>query len=323
MLSRIPGDPHSIDVPEAGRTGKVAAVLNPTAGRGKAASLRRWLELRLARRLDMLEVGLGVDVPGWVRDRAGAAVKRILVLGGDGTFRLVGTALLGMETALGLVPVGTNNNIAEALRLPRDPYEATEVALTARARWIAAGRIGDEVFFEGAGVGLEADLWSAGEAMVRHQFRRVLNAPLRFAKTKAVDLEVELEPGEIRRSMRAFTMTISNSPLIGAHLVFAPVADIREPVLSIYHDLTKLEMLASAPRVRRGKQGRGYRIERIPFTWARIKSSGAPCSVHAERSWAGLLPVEVESIARALRVAMPALSPVASSARMRVGGRRD
>jgi diacylglycerol kinase (ATP) len=277
--------------------------------------MRTWLELRLAERLEVLEVIPGVDVAAWVRDQADAGVERILVLGGDGTFRLVATALLRMETPVGLVPVGTHNNIAAALCLPRDPYEATEVALTARAEWIAAGRIGAEVFFEGAGVGLEAELWPAGEAVLRHQFQHVLAAPLRFARTDAVDLDVELEPGEIRRTVRAFTMTISNTAMIGPHLVLAPGADIREPILhlTIYHDLTKLGMLVSAPRIRRGKQGRGYWIDRFPFTWARIKSAQGRCAVHVDGSLVGQLPVEVESIGHAVRVATPTLPPAVAA----------
>lgn len=276
--------------------------------------MRTWLELRLGGRLEVFEVTPGVDVPGWVRAQVEAGAERILILGGDGTFRLVGAALLGRQTPLGLVPLGTNNNIAAALLLPRDPYEATEIALRAPAEWIAAGRIGEHVFFEGAGVGLEAELWPAGEAVVRHQLRRVLAAPLRLARTDAIDLEVELEPGDAQRSVRAVTLTISNAAMTGPHLVLAPGADIRKPVLhmTIYHDLTKLDMLVSAPRLRRGKQGRGYWIERLPFTWARIRSAGRPCSVHADGSLAGLLPVEVESIEHAVRVAAPIPPPVAS-----------
>src|SRR5213078_2180224 len=67
-------------------------------------------------------------------------------------------ALIGTETPVGLIATGTNNNISSTLGLPADPHEAAEVAIAGEPQWVSAGRIGDYVFFEGAGIGLEADL---------------------------------------------------------------------------------------------------------------------------------------------------------------------
>src|SRR5436189_151481 len=87
--------------------------------------------------------------------------------------------------------------------------------------WIRL-RLGDNVFFEGAGIGLEADLWPVGEAIVRRQFREIMRAPLKLARDRAVVMDIEIDEPPKREKVRAFTMTISNTPMTGAHLLLAP-----------------------------------------------------------------------------------------------------
>jgi hypothetical protein len=125
---------------------KVGVILNPSSGRGGAGGVRPWLQLRLGERLDLCEVQPGVDVAAWARSRAAADLERLLVIGGDGTFRSIAAALLGFEVPVGLVATGTNNNIAAVLGLPANPYEAAEVALAGEPQWISAGRVGDYVW---------------------------------------------------------------------------------------------------------------------------------------------------------------------------------
>lgn len=286
---------------------KVGAILNPDSGRGAAAEVRPWLRLRLGERLDLCEVRPGVDVAAWARSRAEAGLERLVVFGGDGTFRSVAAALLGSELPVGLVATGTNNNIAAVLGLPSNPYEAAEVALAGEPTWVSAGRIGDYVFFEGAGVGLEADLFPVGEAIVRRRFGEILRAPLQLARQRGVDIEVELDSEPERIRVRAFTLTISNTPMTGAHLQFAPGLDIRDPALfmTVYHDLGRLDMVRAAPGLRQGTHGSGYRAAGHRFMHARIEAA-EPLHVHADGTLIGSLPVDVEAIPRAIRVALPA-----------------
>jgi len=286
---------------------QVAVILNPVSGRGAAAEVLPWLQLRLGGRLDLCEVRPGIDVAAWARGRAEAGLERLLVVGGDGTFRSVASALLGSDVPVGLVATGTNNNIAAVLGLPSDPHQAAEVALAGEPEWISAGRIGDYVFFEGAGVGLEADLFPVGEAIVRRQFREILRAPLRLARDRGVDIDVELDSTPERVRVRAFTLTISNTPMTGAHLQFAPGVDIRDPALflTVYHDLGRLDMLRAAPGLRQGTHGTGYRAVTYSFMRARIEAP-EPLHVHADGTLIGSLPVVVEAIPRAVRVPLPA-----------------
>lgn len=285
---------------------KIAVVMNPNSGHQKGAELENWLRLRLRDRVEILKISPGVDAAAWVREKAAAGCSRVLVIGGDGTFRSIASALIGTETPVGLIATGTNNNISATCGLPHDPHEAVEVALAEEPQWISAGRIGDYVFFEGAGIGLEADLWPVGEALVRHRFRDIIEAPLKLSGDRSVELVLEIDPPSERQTVQAFTMTISNTPVTGAHFNLAPGIDIRDPALylTVYHDLGRLKLIASAHQFTQGHKGHGYSIARYPFMRLKVQSE-YPCHVHADGTLIGTLPIEVVSIPKAVRVALP------------------
>jgi diacylglycerol kinase family enzyme len=285
---------------------RIGAIVNPNSGQGLGGRLERWLKLRLGEELDLLELAPGVDIPEWARHEVSLGCERILAFGGDGTFRAVAEALLGIDVRLGLVATGTNNNIARALGLPPDPHEATEIALTGSSEWISAGRINGYFFLEGAGIGLEAELWPVGEAVVRRRFREVLEGPLALARTIPAAVEIDLEDPDFHETVSAYTMTISNVAVTGAHLPLAPDADIRDPqlYLNVYRSLGPMGTLRTGFDLARKRAVRPEFVSRHPFMRGRISGS-EPLNVHADGSLIGTLPVEVESIPNAIRVVVP------------------
>jgi diacylglycerol kinase (ATP) len=282
---------------------RIGAIVNPLSGNGLGGHLTTWLRLRLGEQLDVLEIHEGVDIAAWARQMERFGCERILVLGGDGTIRAAAEAMVGMDVPLALVATGTNNNIARALGLPNDPHEAAEVGLVGNADWISAGRINGYFFLEGAGIGLEAELWPVGEAVVRRRFREVLDRPLAVARTVPVAVEVELEEPDFHQTVSAFTMTISNVAVTGAHLPMAPGVDIRDAALylSIYRSMGPLGTLRTGLDLARRRAVRPEFVSRHPFLRGRLSAS-EPLNVHADGSLIGTMPVEIESIPRAVRV---------------------
>jgi diacylglycerol kinase (ATP) len=304
--------------------GRIGAIVNPNSGQGRGGQLERWLKLRLGDELDLLELAPGVDIAGWARHEVGIGCQRILAFGGDGTFRAVAEALLGIDVQLGLVATGTNNNIARALELPSDPHEATEIALTGSSEWISAGRVNGYFFLEGAGVGLEAELWPAAEAVVRHRFRDVLAGPLALARTVPAAVHIELEGPDFEETVSAYTMTISNVAITGAHLPLAPDADIRDPrlYLNVYRSLGPMGTLRTGLDLSRKRPVRPEFVSRHPFLRGRISAS-EPLNVHADGSLIGTLPIEVESLPEAIRVVVAGSAQSRAAAASIDGGQQD
>ena len=144
---------------------RVVVIINPvsgTGGRGHAGADRRALATRLLR-----DAGVDADVrlserPGHACDLARAAasdrVPLVCAWGGDGTINEVGRALAFGPSSLGIVPAGSGNGLARELGIPSDPAAALALAIGAADWPIDAGEIGGRLFFNVAGIGLDAHI---------------------------------------------------------------------------------------------------------------------------------------------------------------------
>jgi diacylglycerol kinase (ATP) len=92
----------------------------------------------------------------------------IFACGGDGTAHDVLQGMVGSDTALGIIPLGTANALAHDLRLPLSAVGAARALLTAKPRRIALGRVeytdlegnrGNRFFTVAAGIGVDAHLF--------------------------------------------------------------------------------------------------------------------------------------------------------------------
>src|SRR5262245_36988962 len=72
---------------------------------------------------------------GQGREALAAGCDVVLVLGGDGTARLVAEPLLGTGVPLGLLPAGTGNLLARNLRIPPNSLEAALAVAVGGHRW--------------------------------------------------------------------------------------------------------------------------------------------------------------------------------------------
>lgn len=163
---------------------RVALIYNPASGQ---LSGRR---TRIIERATALLRDAGVDAealetngPGNARSLAKAAVRNgfdaILACGGDGTVHEVLQCLVGTEVALGVVPLGTANALAQDLGLGRSPLQAVRRLLKAEPVRVPVGRIfyrdrlGAEqsrYFTVAAGVGADALMMSRLDFKLKRRF---------------------------------------------------------------------------------------------------------------------------------------------------------
>jgi len=146
-------------------------ILNPAANRGRTARLRPLLEHALADGRAELAI---TSAPGEAERLARAAAlagRSVVIVGGDGSIREVGSGLLaaGARTPLGIVPGGSGNDYAyRALGLPVDPAQALEIALTGMPYPVDVGMVNGMYFFNALGVGLDANVAATAERLKRY-----------------------------------------------------------------------------------------------------------------------------------------------------------
>ena len=147
---------------------RYVVILNPNAGFGRAARQQAAVEAAF----EQAGVSFALrctEAPGHARRLAYEAAheaEAVVAAGGDGTVHEVAGGLLeaGTGAALGILPLGTGNDAAEALGLPRRLPEALAVLKAAtphavdygRVRWEEDDAAQTRTFFNNVGAGFDA-----------------------------------------------------------------------------------------------------------------------------------------------------------------------
>jgi diacylglycerol kinase (ATP) len=134
-------------------------IFNPAAGSRRRSRLDRAIAQLPGARL--AETHGPSHAEALARQAAAAGEDCVVAAGGDGTIAEVAAGLVGSETALGILPLGTANVLALELRLPRRPEEAARALLAGHEAmlWPGIARFGNgrsRLFVQMLGAGFDA-----------------------------------------------------------------------------------------------------------------------------------------------------------------------
>ena len=171
------------------------------------------------------------------KDAADSGAPLVVVAAGDGTVEEIAAQLVGSSTVLGIVPMGTMNNVARSLGVPLDIGDACALIGMGTTRRIDVGRVlsntptKEKYFLECASVGLSALAAVTGEAIEKHHWKILPRAFRKFFESKLSPVKVEIDETVLEPCTRM--VTVLNSPLIGKHLLGAPGAKMDDGWLDI------------------------------------------------------------------------------------------
>jgi YegS/Rv2252/BmrU family lipid kinase len=298
-------------------TAPVAVVINPISGTGGDIEVARAragqsAALLASRGADPANVFI-TERPGHARELALAAAARgistIVAWGGDGTMNEIGSAVAFTDTALALVPSGSGNGLARELRIPFDPAAALEVAFSGRDRTIDAGEIDGRLFFNVAGVGLDARVAHrfAVDGLEKRGFARYMSITIReLAAYEPDHLAITTAASTVQIS--SLLVAIANGREYGNGAVVAPHAQLDDGLLDVV--IVAARSLARAclelPFVFIGKIDRlaGVTIQRTDSLQI---ASPYPLVYHVDgEPIAGTLTLAATVRPRALRMKVPA-----------------
>lgn len=252
----------------------------------------------------------------------------VVVGGGDGTVSEVAKGLIHAPIPLGIVPIGTYNNIARSLNLPTDLAEACQVVARGQIKSIDVGQANDEhYFFEAAGVGLDAALFPLGEAIKGGRWGRMFQAAQLAMSYKPQRLGIQLDrpisearekPTPLRRFVRqvvssrrelhlsALLVVIANGPYYGTGFTVAPNAIIDDGLLtlSVFRDFSKWELIRHFWSISKGQYHYSRKVETYHIAEVRL-TSNVKLPVHIDGHPLGELPVTLKTIKHALKVIVP------------------
>ena len=143
----------------------------------------------------------------------------VIAAGGDGTIGFVARKLADTSHAMGIISLGTFNNFARALGMPKEVDEAIAIIRNGKAYPVTLGRVDKQPFLEAAAIGLFGEAIALGEAAkdmtfgeLKDHFKAVADSPPFHYKIT----------GDIEAEGDALSLVFANTPSIGAQL---PVGD--------------------------------------------------------------------------------------------------
>jgi YegS/Rv2252/BmrU family lipid kinase len=135
---------------------------------------------------------------------------RVISTGGDGTLNAVAAGLVGTETPLGLVAMGSGNGYARSLQLPLKPEEALRTAFSGTPRLMDVCYLNERLFLGTAGIGFDARVAhefdsTAGRGL--WNYMRIILKEILTAKPMRVVVKANNETAEAQVLMLVFCNT--------------------------------------------------------------------------------------------------------------------
>ena len=232
----------------------------------------------------------------------------VVVAGGDGTVSGVATALVGhAEAALGILAMGSFNNMARGFGIPVTLDAALDVIAAGNASQVDAGWVvreadGGRPFFEAAGVGLDAVGFLAVEVAERRGWWRAARALVRGLRLRRTPMRITLDGVAYRTGTPA--VTVSNGPYHGAGFVVSADADPTDGVLdvAVFHGMSRFDVMRHFFAVARRKERRETRIGQYHASRVEIVGLRRALPAHADGVSIGVTPVVFEVRPKSLRV---------------------
>jgi diacylglycerol kinase (ATP) len=183
----------------------------------------------------------------------------VIVGGGDGTLNAALEGLVACGLPLGLLPLGTANDLARTLGIPADPVEAARAITTGRIRRVDLGWVNGKHFVNVASMGLSVEVTRALTRDLKRRWGKLgygLGALKGWRHTRP--FAVRIRSGGKQVKLTALQVAVGNGRHFGGGMTVAEDASIDDHRLDLFalEPMGLLTYMALLPRLKRGRHGR-------------------------------------------------------------------
>jgi len=162
-------------------------------------------------------------------------VDLVIVGGGDGTLNAAVDGLVDARLPLGILPLGTANDLARTLKIPTSLPEACEVIANGQVRRIDLGWVNGKHFFNVASVGLSVQITEQLTKEVKRRwgiFAYAVTAVQAMWQARPFRAEIRLNGETIK--VRTIQIAVGNGRYYGGGMAVAHDATIDDQRLDLY-----------------------------------------------------------------------------------------
>ncbi|MGD0004848.1 MAG: diacylglycerol kinase family protein [Anaerolineaceae bacterium] len=235
----------------------------------------------------------------------------VIAMGGDGTLGAVIRGIAGSKVKFGIIPAGTENDIAASLGIPEDLKEACALIVSGHTRKLDLGQISTKkrkkfYFFMVSAIGLTATLYPSISKIPDGNFSGIKDAVMDLIKYKTKPSVFLTLDDESKIEVETMLVTIANTPVSGVKNLVAPDASMQDGFLDIavYPGFSKVELLTYFVQSANEKSTPDGRIQRYRARKIKVKTS-PKLEVAAEGIILGKGTAWIKVLPGALRVIAP------------------
>jgi diacylglycerol kinase (ATP) len=300
----------------------VALLVNPAARAGANTSAAERAAERLRARgvtTSIVSGGSAAESSRLLRAALEVGADAVLVAGGDGTVHLALQELAGTGIPLGIIPVGTGNDMAAAVGLRElDVDAAADAVADGAVRTVDLARVArtdgtTEYFGTVLASGFDSRVNDRANAMrwPRGGSRYNIAILIEFVRLHGIPfaLDLELADGSRERIDTDLVMaTVGNGRTYGGGIPICPDADPSDGLLdvTIVRPAGRLHLLRLLPRVYRGTHTSVPEVS--TYRVRSIRLDAAAVTAYADGDPIGALPLTIDVAPAALTLFAPARS---------------
>lgn len=281
-------------------------IYNPAAGRGRTRRHVVEAEACLRRRgarVDLHASTSPADLTRVAADSSRRGYDRVVICGGDGSIHYA-IREFDLDSTLGLIPLGSGDDLARVLGIPRSLTHACDVIFDGQTSEIDVATANGTRYVGVAGLGFDSEVAAFA------------NREVRFLRGAAIYLYAILRvlprfrPHVVRISTERGTRTetimfavVGNSRQYGGGIRIVPDARIDDGLLDycIVHRTSRLQLLKTLPRAYTGSHVRKRFVETGRGREFRFESE-EPLQVYADGEFVTTTPVDFALAAGKLKV---------------------
>jgi len=293
----------------------VYIVFNPRSGKGRGERLVQpvlaaFAELRLP--VEYARTTRAGDETSLTEAALARGFRKIVAVGGDGTWSNVGNAIVraGGGAQLGLVSAGTGCDLAKSLGIPpKDVPACARIVAEGKTRLIDVGRLENRYFLNVTGFGFDIavieDSWTVrylgGGLLYLYCALRQMYAFPGFP----VEIEVD---GRALGRRELLMLVFANGRVFGGGFQIAPQADLCDGRFEMmaFRNMGLLKRLGLMVRLLRGRHEGAPEVESLVGSSFTLRFE-APPAYEIDGEWirAQSRELRIESVPRALEVLAP------------------
>jgi diacylglycerol kinase (ATP) len=303
---------------------KVFVVFNPSAGKEaqadevRAALAQHFVAPRWTSEIYETTGKADEDVAAICRAACARGASLVISAGGDGTLIGVANGLVHSPVPLGILPLGTGNDLARALLIPLNLDEAMQLLTNGHTVMaIDALQVGERYFFSNVSVGISPQMMHDTTAADKKLFGRLAYVLAMIKRSGVFQLQrYTLTLDGRPRSIRAAEVLISNTTLLEKPpFLFGPPETLDDGQLEVYvvtaHTLGDYVQLVWDLFRRPGRSA--AKLTHLAATHSVRITADRSHLVQADGEVIGYTPVEVQLVLKAIRVIRPKPASVSAA----------